>query len=119
MPWQIWCEWRSEMSLSDKRVLFTKLLGEFICEAFKQGYKIAIDDAKVKDIKGNGHKSNSLHYLGLAVDFVQYTDQGDWLKDTKDYVKLGHIWESLHRDCCSGIHFDDGGHCSLTHDGRK
>jgi len=113
--WQIWCEWRNEMSLSDKRVLFTKLLGEFICEAFKKGYRIAIDDAKAKD----GHKPNSLHYLGLAADFLLYTNQGDYLTDSKNYLKLGHIWEELHRDCSSGIHFDDGGHFSLTHNGVR
>ena len=102
------------MKLSEKRILFTKLLGEFICEAFKRGYKIALDEVKAK----NGHRENSLHYIGLAADFNLYSDQGQYLKDTSDHIELGHIWESLHVDTYWGGRFNDGNHYSLQHGGR-
>ena len=103
------------MGIWHKQVLFTQLVGEFINECFKRGYKIAGRDWKATD----GHMPGSLHYLSLAWDFVIYTDQGDYLEDTEAYIECGHIWESLHPDAYSGIRFDDGGHISLTHNGRK
>ena len=115
----IYCEWRNEMGVWSKRVLFTKLLGEFIVEANKREYNIALGPVYVKDVPGNGHKENSLHYLGLAADFILYTDQGDYLTDEKDYIALDVLWESMHPDTWSGIRFDDSNHISLTHDGRK
>ena len=106
------------MAIWHKRVLFTKLLGEFLCEANKRGFNIAVDAVKAH-AEDERHRPNSLHYLGLACDFVLYTNEGAYLTDTESYIELDVVWESLHPDTYSGIRFDDANHISLTHGGMK
>ena len=102
------------MKLSQKRVLFTRLMSKFLAWAIDNGYEIAFDREHCD------HMENSLHYLGLAKDFVMYRD-GKYLQDTEDYRFLGDLWKSFNPLCCWGGDFrnKDGCHFSMAHGGRK
>lgn len=73
--------------------------------------------SKIANNTGNGIR-NSLHELGLAVDFDLYID-GKWQSRTEDHKAIGEYWESLDPECCWGGRFGDGNHYSLTFGGRK
>ena len=105
------------MTLGDKRRLFSRLFAELILWAVEQGYEIAIDDVKAHD----GHMRHSLHYVGLAGDLNLYRE-GVWLSKTEDHTPLGIKWQSMHPLCRWGGDFgniSDGGHYSITHQGRS
>ena len=102
------------MTYGDKRRLFSRLFAELILWAVEQGYEVAIDDVKAHD----GHMRNSLHYLGLAGDLNLYRE-GKWLSKTADHTPLGTKWQSMHPLCRWGGQWDDGGHYSITHQGRS
>ena len=74
--------------------------------AYEQGYELTWGAA----LKKSGHKKNSLHYCGLAVDFNLFKD-GKYLTETKDHELLGAFWETL--DGSWGGHFGDGNHYEL------
>lgn len=112
------------MKLSEKRVLFTGLLGKLIAWGHENGYMIAIDQAKRTQAEADANAksgagiSNSLHLIPLAADFVLYIN-GEYKTQTEDYKALGIYWKSLHRDCRWGGDFSkpDGNHFSLQHNG--
>lgn len=112
------------MKLSEKRVLFTKLLAELILWAHENKYMVAIDEAKRSQAQANANAasgkgiSNSLHLIPLAADLVLYIN-GEYKTATSDYKVLGEKWESLHPLCAWGGRFNDGNHFSLMHEGRK
>lgn len=102
------------MTLREKRCLITSLIPRLIDFVISQGLEIAIDDAKARD----GHMRNSLHYLGLAVDFNLYRG-GVYLTKTEDHRLAGEYWKTLHPLCRWGGDWGDGNHYSVEHGGRK
>jgi len=112
------------VTLREKQVLFARLLGTLLSEAFGRGYQVTMgeayrskEEAERLAAKGLGIK-NSLHRLRLAVDLNLF--RGDqYLTKTEDYAALGVYWKSLHELCRWGGDFQrrDGGHFSITHNG--
>jgi hypothetical protein len=103
-----------DMSYGDRRRLFTRLLAKLITKAEELGYELAVCP------DGREHKPNSLHFIGLAVDFDLYIN-GDYQKSTEAHRPLGEYWESLHPLCRWGGRFEegDGNHYSVTYGGRR
>jgi hypothetical protein len=115
-----------ELSLREKRVLFSLLFAKLIIRVRERGYECAIDqvkrtdaEAKVNAESGKGI-SNSLHIIGLAGDLLLYKD-GKYLKQTEEYEEFGIFWEGLHPLCRWGGRFKraDGNHFSVEHEGVK
>jgi len=112
------------MKLSEKRVLFTRLLAELILWASSEGYDLALDqvkrseaEAKANAAKGKGI-SNSLHILGLAADLNLYI-KGVYQETTEAHKKIGEKWKTMHPLARWGGDFNDGNHYSLEHNGVK
>lgn len=114
------------MKLSEKRVLFTKMLAELILWAADNKLNLALDqvkrteaEAKANAAKGTGI-SNSLHLIGLAADLNLYVD-GVYQTTTEAHRKIGDKWKSMHPLARWGGDFkkQDGNHYSLEHEGVK
>lgn len=114
------------MKLSEKRVLFTKMLAELILWAADNKLNLALDqvkrteaEAKTNAAKGTGI-SNSLHLIGLAADLNLYVD-GVYQTTTEAHRKIGDKWKSMHPLARWGGDFkkQDGNHYSLEHEGVK
>lgn len=112
------------MTLNEKQIRFTQLIGELIRYATSMGYGLTFAEAyrppemaEIYAKQGKGIK-NSLHTKRLAVDFNLFKD-GKYLTESKDYLLLGAYWESLDPLCRWGGRFKDGNHFSLEHEGVK
>ena len=90
------------MSLNPKQFEFVRLVGLFIQYAYLSGYTLTFGDARAKD----GHKKNSFHYKGLAIDFNVFKDNV-YLTETEDMEELGIMWKSLDKNCTWGGDFRD------------
>lgn len=77
-----------------------------ILYAYELGYEITFGDAWAK----NGHKTNSKHYIRLAIDLNLFKD-GKYLESTEAHEPLGKFWESI--GGIWGGHFEDGNHYEL------
>lgn len=106
------------MTLREARCLFTSLICRIPPKAIELGYEIAQDEGT--NHQGTGHRIRSLHYSGLAQDFILYR-LGTYLETTEDYRELGEYWKSLHPLCRWGGNFQhrDGNHFSIEWDGRQ
>lgn len=92
---------------------FVKAVALLILYVYEKGYKLSFGDALAK----TGHKENSLHYAGLAIDLNLF--KGDtYLTRTEDHEELGKFWESLHPNCRWGGNFSrrDGNHYEMLQD---
>ena len=114
------------MKLSEKRILFTRLLAELILWAEKNGYDLALDQVKRTEaeaaanaVKGSGIR-NSLHLLGLAADLNLYIN-GVYQTTTEAHKAIGAKWKTMHPLARWGGDFSkpDGNHYSLEHNGVK
>lgn len=112
------------MTLSEKQILFTQLVGKLIQFAYDAGYGLTFaeayrspETAAIYAKQGKGIK-NSLHTQRLAVDFNLFVD-GKYCTKTEDYAQLGAYWESLDPLCRWGGRFKDGNHFSMEHEGVK
>jgi len=115
------------MTLREQRCLFTRLVCEFGLWVFTQpGYEVAFGEtkrspqqAKANAEAGKGIK-NSLHLLGLAVDFDLYID-GKYQTRSEAHAPLGEKWKSMHELARWGGDFrkPDGNHYSLERGGVK
>lgn len=103
------------MKVREKQSRFVRMVAKLICHADSLGYDLTFDDAYSKP-EFKRHKSNSLHYIRLAVDFNLFKD-GRWLNKATDHKPLGEFWESIGGTW--GGRFGDGNHYSLEHEGRK
>lgn len=101
-----------EMTLREKRILFTSLIPKLIEKMIAEGYSPMIGKDGLK------HMENSLHYDGLAIDIDLY--KGDvYLTNTADHKEFGEFWERLDVGCRWGGRFGDGNHYSVTYLGKK
>ena len=115
------------MKLSEKRILFSKLISQLVLWASENGYDLAFDqvkrtqaEASANAAKGAGI-SNSLHTLGLAADLNLYI-KGVYQETTEAHKPLGEKWKSMHPLARWGGDFKsrpDGNHYSLEHNGVK
>lgn len=112
------------MKLSEKRILFTRLLAELILWAERSGYDLALDQVKRTEAeaaanaaKGSGIR-NSLHLLGLAADMNLYIN-GVYQTTTEAHKAIGAKWKTMHPLCRWGGDWGDGNHYSLEHNGVK
>lgn len=116
------------MTLREQRCLFTRLVCEFGLWVFAQpGYEVAFGEIKrsPKQAKANAAAgtgiSNSLHLLGLAVDFDLYIN-GQYQTRSEAHALLGAKWKSMHLLARWGGDFRpriDGNHYSLERGGVK
>lgn len=122
------------MTLRERRVLFTRLLGELLLWVGEQpGWEVALDEATVHsprrirtsldgtpgvatyDILHDAvHKHASLHYAGLAADLVLYVE-GQYISDGAHpaWLAIARRWESMHPRATSGLRWQDADHVSL------
>ncbi len=107
----------TNLSFKQKRVLFTHNLSFLIMFAFKEGYEVAIDSARVHKGYKSPHNKNSLHYAGLAADLNLYKNNR-YVRSTKGHKRLGDFWKTLHPLNRWGGDFGDGNHYSIEHRGR-
>ena len=105
----------SQLSLGRKQELFARLYCEHIVWLYSLNYQVRMGDVLAHD----GHMENSLHYIKLAGDINLFRD-GEYLKSTADHKFSGDKWKKRHPLCRWGGDFraKDGGHYSLTHEGR-
>jgi len=96
--------------LGDKQRKFARDFPLLIQYAHALGYEVTFPPEHEK------HIAKSLHYKGLAKDINLFLD-GEYLKDTEDYLPLGELWERLGNTW--GGRFNDGNHFSITHGGVK
>jgi len=89
------------LTLRQQRCLFTRLVCEFGVWAFNNGYELSfgevergIAQAKANAASGAGI-ANSLHLLGLAVDFNLYI-AGVYQEDSEAHAPLAAKWKSMH-----------------------
>lgn len=104
-----------------------RLVGVLIHEASRLGYELTFgetyrtpEQAALNARKGIGI-ANSLHTQRLAIDFNLFLN-GRYLSSSESFRPLGEFWESMSTDdytCAWGGRFNDGGHFSLAHGGRK
>ena len=102
------------MKLGEKQELFSRCLSQLLTHIFLNGYDVRMGDVLAHD----GHMENSLHYQKLAADLNLFY-KGVYQTATEDHKQFGEYWENLHPLCTWGGRFDDGGHYSITHEGRK
>lgn len=120
------------MTLREQRCLFTLLTAKLIIWAFEQGFELSYEEVKRSQAQADANAasgagiSNSLHLLGLAVDFNLYI-AGVWQTASEAHAKLGAYWKTLHPLARWGGEFrdskgrpkPDGNHYSLEWQGRK
>jgi len=102
------------MTLRQKQSVFVRMIADLILWAYNNGYQLTFGDAYVSTRMG--HMRASLHYDRLAVDFNVFKD-GEYLQSGEEFSSLGEFWESIGGSW--GGRFDDGGHFSLAHGGRR
>lgn len=122
----------AEMSLREQRCLFTRLVGELIVWAYSQGFEIAFGEVKRTKAQAQANAAsgagiaNSLHLLGLAVDFDLYLG-GVYQTFSESHRAIGTKWKNMHALNRWGGDFrdgqgkpkPDGNHYSSERDGVK
>ena len=134
------------MTLGERQELFSRLLPRLIVEAHRLGHEVRLKELQRSERQSRwnathcgvcqqtkAHRNhptkhkfspigivNSLHRDCLAIDLV-LTSKGLPLRYSEEYAELGKFWEGLHELCCWGGRFKrpDGGHFSITYQGRK
>lgn len=99
-------------TLRQKQSRFVKMVAKLIEFAYSQGFELTFGDT----YPSKPHKKNSLHCLGLAIDFNLFKN-GVYMDKTPDHLLLGTYWESIGGSW--GGRFGDGNHYSLEHNGIK
>lgn len=115
------------MTLREKQCLFTILIADLIQHARSVGLELTFGEAyrppetaALYARQGKGI-AGSLHTSRLAVDFNLFKD-GRYLSGTESHRPLGEYWElqsGTDYSCCWGGRFNDGGHYSMAHGGKK
>lgn len=119
------------MTLGEKRVLFTGLLGGLLAYAAEQGILVALDEVKRGKQQAEWNAAhgvgivNTLHGLALAADLLLYRRAADGSLvyvsdgDAPEYARLGAWWKAAHELTCWGGDFGDPDHFSVTHNGVR
>jgi hypothetical protein len=121
------------VTLREKRVLFTRLLCEFVLWCNEQpGWEVALDEgtvhsprlswlqgAKVR-LPDGVHKPGSAHHDGLGQDILLYID-GVYIGSSEHpaYRQIARKWESMHPRCTSGIRWSDANHVSFDEGSKE
>lgn len=112
------------MRLGEKQELFARLLPLLLLHARHLGYEVRLkelyrtkEQALLNAKNGTGI-ANSLHCQSLAIDLVLFRD-GKPCWNSGEYNELGEFWESLDELASNGRDFNDGGHFSIRHGGRR
>ena len=116
------------MTLRETQQQFALAVADLIIAAHTMGYDVVGGEwwrhpvtAKHNAETGAGIK-DSLHCICLAIDLNLFMN-GVYLTKTEDYRALGEWWEEYGEKNDMplrwGGRFNDGGHFSYEHDGRK
>lgn len=105
------------MTLGQKQELFAYHAALLILKAYELGYQIRLGHA-LRCINCPVGRKYSLHKSKLAIDLNLFKD-GEYLTTSEDHRELGEWWESQHPLARWGGRFNDGGHYSFEHGGRK
>jgi hypothetical protein len=105
------------MRLQEAQQLFCLNIAKLVIWAYEQGYKLTFGESYDDD--GVGHMKHSNHYIRLAQDLNLFKD-GEYLKDSSDYRRLGVAWKTFHSLNRWGGDFKspDGNHFSMEWEGR-
>ena len=79
--------------LRDKQTEFARAVPRLIDAAFVLGYEVTLGDC-FRDARCAYGSSKTLHRKRLAFDLNLFKD-GKYLRQSKDYKKLGRYWESI------------------------
>ena len=118
-----------QRSLRSAQSLLVRSLGKLIAYATCRGYELTLGEAYVQSprktrggafMEDGVHMPSSLHYTRLAIDLNLFV-AGEYVTDGQSFawVDLAGFWENLDPACCSGVHFGDANHFSVTFGGRK
>lgn len=115
-----------QLTLRQKRVLFTYLIAEFVLwiEDIYGSDDIEVAFDELTNHQGTGHMPHSLHYDGLAGDLLFYVE-GRYVRTYEEapalWDRLMAKWKSLHPLCRCGGDFKsrDLNHFSLEHGDRQ
>ena len=122
----------------ERRWLFSKLLAQWVLEAFRLGYRVELCEVGVLEKRKSRwgipytdgvHKRASLHYGRQAADPIIWKQiNGQWTMITRgddpSWTVLGEAWENLDPLCRWGMRFTgksagDANHLSIAaEDGR-
>jgi hypothetical protein len=113
------------MKLSQLQQEFSRCVGLLLCWIYAQpGYGVTGGEwhrpkemSKLYAERGLGIDP-SVHNSRLAVDLNLFIN-GEYRPDTAAYKEAGEFWESLNPLARWGGRFNDGGHFSFEHEGRK
>jgi hypothetical protein len=115
------------VTLRQKQSLFASKVAELIQKANEMGYSVTLGEAYRSPEEaarlaklGKGIKT-SLHTSRLAIDLNLFHGEA-YLADGMAHKPLGEWWEQQSFDgaqFCWGGRFNDGGHYSIAHGGRK
>ena len=94
------------MSLRKQQSRFVRKVALLILYAYEKEYELTFGDA----LATTGHKPDSFHYKGLAIDLNLFKN-GRYLTETEDHACLGKFWESIGGSW--GGRFEDGDHYSF------
>lgn len=109
------------MKLTEKQVLFAQNVAELIIFIFDNGYMCTLGEAfRTKEQAEIYAKSgigivNSQHCKRLAIDLNLFSQDGEYLTETKYYKKFGEYWKTLDFDNVWGGDFksSDGNHFEM------
>lgn len=118
-----------QRSLHEQQALLVRCLGKLIAYAYERGYQLTLGEGFVLSprktragdwVQDGMHMPSSLHYVGLAQDMNLFCN-GEYIthSDHFAWIDLAGFWEALDPACCSGVHFGDANHFSVTFGGRK
>ena len=111
--------------LNEAQFRFTWMIGELIKFAYRKGYRLTFGCARCAKV--GHHMPESLHYVGLAIDFNLFVPSRNfkgelvyhYTKKSKDHRELGEFWEMLGGSWGGRFESPDGNHYSLSYGGKK
>ena len=81
------------MSLRNEQSKFVKMVALLILFAYERGYELTFGDAWSKP-EYKAHKTNSNHYIRLAIDLNLFKD-GEYLTGIVGHDVLHDFWDSI------------------------